>query len=831
MRAALVVVLVCLATAPAAAAVSVRATIDPARLAVGETADLAVAVEGTQRASTPAIASTGGLTVSYVGPASQMSFVNGRMTASVTHHFSVVATKPGRYAIGPITIEADGSRHDAGTVSLEVVPGGAAAGAGGGDQLVLELDVPRTDVYVGERIPIGVRLLVGAVRVTDLQYPQIPGDGFALEKFPEPAQKREQTERGLMQVVEFRTTLTPLKNGPLVVGPATMPLSLVSQSRRNRGFFGGMFDESRPMQLSSEPVTLNVRPLPSEGRPADFSGAVGQFTFAVTASPLDVATGDPITVRSVVQGEGSLGGVAAPAIPGSPALRVYPVQPSQTDDQRQRVFEQVVIPLADGPTTLPGLRFTYFDPTARAYRTIAPRPIALTVRPSAQAQVAPEVVGGRPVAPAVPTRPETLGRDIVFIKDALGTLRPTGFRWYRTAGWWIALVLPVGLWAFATTGARRRRRLTDDQRYARFTRAGRAAKVAIADARAALGRGDVARGHDAVAAAMRDYLAAKLDLPPGTVGETAPVRLRAAGIDGAVAERVAELFASCEAVRYAPTGAAAADLERALSHADAIVRALERARRIGPARAALAALLMVAAAQALADGSDGPGALFIRANGLYGDEHYADAAAVYERILAGGVESGAVHFNLGNAYLKAGDVGRAVLAYERARRLDPGDPDLRANLDFARELARDVVEPPVVERIVFPLAPHVSTSTLALAAAAVWWAVWLALATGALAPRAAPAARGVAAAAGLALAVVAGSGLYRWWTVERPAFAVVVARDDVSVRSEPTPSATALFVAKPGTTLAVERRREDAALVTARDGRRGWLETSALAPL
>jgi hypothetical protein len=79
--------------------------------------------------------------------------------------------------------------------------------------------------------------------------------------------------------------------------------------------------------------------------------------------------------------------------------------------------------------------------------------------------------------------------------------------------------------------------------------------------------------------------------------------------------------------------------------------------------------------------------------------------------------------------------------------------------------------------------------------------------------------------------LLASSGASRWWTLEHPTTAVVVAHDDVTVRSEPSPTATALFVATPGTVLRVERTREDAALVTSRDGRRGWVQSGALATL
>jgi hypothetical protein len=113
-----------------------------------------------------------------------VSFVNGAMSASVTHHFSVSAASPGRLTLGPIAVTIAGKRYDAGTVTLEVVAGRPGGGAGNpaGDQLRLELSAPRTTVYVHERLPIRVKLMVGQVRVTDVQYPTVGGDGFAIDK-------------------------------------------------------------------------------------------------------------------------------------------------------------------------------------------------------------------------------------------------------------------------------------------------------------------------------------------------------------------------------------------------------------------------------------------------------------------------------------------------------------------------------------------------------------------------------------------------------------------------------------------------------------------------
>ena len=74
---------------------------------------------------------------------------------------------------------------------------------------------------------------------------------------------------------------------------------------------------------------------------------------------------------------------------------------------------------------------------------------------------------------------------------------------------------------------------------------------------------------------------------------------------------------------------------------------------------------------------------FAQANALYLKGDYAGAAQGYEGILANGYENGQLYFNLGNAYYKTGNIQRAILNYERARKFIPGDDDLQFNLALA----------------------------------------------------------------------------------------------------------------------------------------------------
>jgi tetratricopeptide (TPR) repeat protein len=80
------------------------------------------------------------------------------------------------------------------------------------------------------------------------------------------------------------------------------------------------------------------------------------------------------------------------------------------------------------------------------------------------------------------------------------------------------------------------------------------------------------------------------------------------------------------------------------------------------------------------------GQTFKDANRLYKDSKYDQAIEAYEKISRTGFESGALYYNLGNSYFKKGELGRALLNYERSRLFIPGDSDVRSNYNFVRSL-------------------------------------------------------------------------------------------------------------------------------------------------
>lgn len=75
----------------------------------------------------------------------------------------------------------------------------------------------------------------------------------------------------------------------------------------------------------------------------------------------------------------------------------------------------------------------------------------------------------------------------------------------------------------------------------------------------------------------------------------------------------------------------------------------------------------------------------------YKKNDFAAAVQIYETVLKKG-DAADIYYNLGNSYYKLGDIANAILNYERALLLEPGDNDIRANLDVARSKTIDKVD-------------------------------------------------------------------------------------------------------------------------------------------
>src|SRR6476660_7597424 len=133
-------------------------------------------------------------------------------------------------------------------------------------------------------------------------------------------------------------------------------------------------------------------------------------------------------------------------------------------------------------------------------------------------------------------------------------------------------------------------------------------------------------------------------------------------------------------------------------------------------RASLIAFLFCALAipSLLAQGD----AEFAKANQEFAQGHFKEATSGYEALIRSGQWSANLFYDLGNAYFRTGDFGRAILNYERALALERHHPEATANLQIARDEAHALeIQPSSPERYL----PFASVNQYSIAAAAAFW--------------------------------------------------------------------------------------------------------------
>ena len=220
--------------------------------------------------------------------------------------------------------------------------------------------------------------------------------------------------------------------------------------------------------------------------------------------------------------------------------------------------------------------------------------------------------------------------------------------------------------------------------------------------------------------------------------------------------------------------------------------------------------------------------LWDMANLAYNEGNFAKAAATYEQILSQNLHSAALYYNLANAYFKQGELGKALLNYNRASRIAPGDEDIRHNQEYAEKMTKDSIEKiPEFFLITWLRSVRGAMSCTAwtvlsivmLAIALVMALLYL------LAQRMSLRKVGFYTMAVALLLFVATSALAiseRNQLVGRSE--AIVMSTAASVKSSPDRSATELFVLHEGTKVSIGETTDSWAEVRIADGRKGWIE-------
>jgi hypothetical protein len=395
----------------ARAAVDVEARLSAGSIESGGTVALLVTVTDPRGAvADPQFTLPPGLELLGSSRSQQFSWVNGRSTNVVTLRFEIGASRPGRYAVGPIRIQIGGQPFRSGELALRVsearrVTARVGRGRSSGAVASLVLSLEPAQPVVGQACLLHMRLIQRVNMTEDAETATPATPGFWSESWGEAASYRAREGSAEVGVVERALRLYPLAPGPAVISPAHALVTPASSGLLDP--FSGLSDSR--VEIHSDSLKIAVRPLPA-GAPAGFGGGVGDFELAWRTDRSHTTQDQAITASLDVRGVGNLPLLRAPDY----RLPDFEVFASSVEDSLpaagtmgmgRRTFLWTLLPRRAGRLRVPGPALSWFDP--RGSRYVGQTPATLTVDVlSARAGTAGEDPDGFPAALAShPSRP------------------------------------------------------------------------------------------------------------------------------------------------------------------------------------------------------------------------------------------------------------------------------------------------------------------------------------------------------------------------------------------------------------------------------------------
>ena len=653
----------------------------------------------------------------YTSSQSSYQMINGHTSSSssVTITYTLYAAKNGSFTIGASHALVGGKRLSSRPVKIQVSghaqrtngapnmhgqnsydqPHMRSAGSAiSGSDLFIKVSASKKRVHEQEPILLTYKVYT-QVDLTQLEGKMPDLKGFHTQEVPLPQQKTFHTEtvngRPYKCVTWSQYVMYPQMTGRLEIPSITFKGIVVQQNRNvdpMEAFFnGGSGYVEVKKDIKAPGITLQVDPLPQ--RPANFSGGVGKFNISASLDKKEVKAGEPITLRVVVGGIGNLKLLKQPVVNFPKDFDKYDAK--VTDKTRltangvegNMVYDFLAVPRNQGSYTIPSVELTYYDTGKNAYKTIKTQPFKVEVEKGDGTSAESEDFASQ-------------DKDIHTIKLGKAEQHKADEMFFGSFGYWISLLMPLIAFLVLLIVFRRRAIENADIVKKRSNRAGKIATKRLRLANKLMLQGKQGEFYDEVMRALWGYMSYKLNMPAEKLNrDNIRETLGRHFVDDATIEKFTTALDECEFERYAP-GDAAGNMNRTFESAMTAImdieNAINEARKNQKKHPAGYSFVWLLLAMICFGGTSAKAVTKNNADTEYQKGNYQQAIRDYEEILKNG-ESAEIYFNLGNAYYRTDNITKAVLNYERARLLSPGDDDINFNLQFARSKTIDKITP------------------------------------------------------------------------------------------------------------------------------------------
>ncbi len=413
---------------------SITASVDPPEIGPGGFAAYSIRITGGAAEEVSELNFPDGVELASRVPSysSQTTITGGSMIKSFTWSWQITSERIGTYTIPAQELHINGRPYKSNETQL-VVKEQAPNEAEKKYDPILLLETTKREIYVGEVIPISVKLYANAyAMLRHVGLIEVPKDNFAIQRFPTQAEEARVSMAGApYRELTYHSSLSGLKPGKFTLGPAKVEIYLDIPQGQYQHPMLSIPSETKRLRPSSNDFTVTVLALPEQGKPKSFKGAVGDFEMSVTADPKELSIGEPITAVIRIKGTGNFDAVTAPTLTDPAPWKIYPSRRFQGDRSQdwpggtqQIGFDQVLLPQKQVPS-VPSYEFSYFSPTKKQYITLKSAPIPLKIKtPPPPVESVPSAAKGKELnatEPPIPNAPQAKAQITDIIAHIPGT--------------------------------------------------------------------------------------------------------------------------------------------------------------------------------------------------------------------------------------------------------------------------------------------------------------------------------------------------------------------------------------------------------------------------
>ena len=649
----------------------------------------------------------------YTSSESSFQMVNGHTSSSssITYTYTLYAAKSGVYNIPAAHARVGGKQISSRPAKVTVV--GSAQGRGNnspkmheddnyqphmkaagsaisGRDLFIKVSANKKKVYEQEPILLTYKVYT-LVDLTQLEGKMPELTGFHTQEIPLPQQKSFHIER--VNGKPYRTVtwsqyvMYPQMTGKMEIPSITFKGIVVQQNRSvdpfEAFFNGGSGYVEVKRNIVAPSIKIDVLPLPH--KPANFSGGVGKFNISAQLNKKELKAGDPLSLRIVVGGIGNLKLIKQPVVNFPKDWDKY--DPKVTDKTKltsnglegNMIYDILAVPRNQGHYTIPPVELTYYDTSLNQYKTIKTQSFEI------------EVAKGDGSRSSVVDYSKDQPKDIKDIKKGEAELHSVDNFFFGSVGYMMSLLIPFA--AFVALLVIFRKRAIDNADLVKMKgkKANKIATKRLRQANKLMLAGKSNEFYDEVLHALWGYVGDKLNMPAEKLSrENISEKLQSHNVDDNTISKFLSAIDDCEMMRFAP-GDPEGNMNKTFESAMTAIMEIEnvmkkksnKAKAFGFSFVLMILMLMPLSANAITKQN---------ADVEYAKGNYQQAIKDYQEILKTGVSS-EIYYNIGNAYYRTDNITQALLAYERALQLSPGDNDIRFNLQYARSKTIDKITP------------------------------------------------------------------------------------------------------------------------------------------